>query len=138
MTNICAAIGLAQLEQATDILAKKRQVADWYRDGLQSLPLICHSEMPQTVHSYWMCSIAVDDPAHRNPLRQHLKQEGIETRPLFFPSHTMPHCLTNESFPVAESLASRGINLPSFPELTNSQIKYICNEIKNFLKNYRI
>lgn len=132
MTNICAAIGLAQLEQATNILAKKRQVANWYQDGLRGLPLSCHTEMPHTVHSYWMCSIAVNDPAHRNLLRQHLKQEGIETRPLFFPSHTMPHCLTNESFPVAESLASRGINLPSFPALSHDQVLKICNEVKSF------
>jgi perosamine synthetase len=132
MTNICAAIGLAQLEQATDILAKKRQVADWYREGLQGLPLSFHSEIPHTVHSYWMCSIAVNDPVHRDPLRQRLKQVGIETRPLFYPSHTMPHCCTQESFPVAESLSSRGINLPSFPALTHTEIKTICGEIRSF------
>lgn len=132
MTNICAAIGLAQLEQATDILAKKRQVADWYRDGLQGLPLTCHSEMPGTVHSFWMCSIAVNDPAIRNPLREHLKQAGVETRPLFFPSHTMPHCATEETFPVAESLASRGINLPSYPDLSSGQVESICEQIKQF------
>lgn len=132
MTNICAAIGLAQLEQASNILARKRQVAEWYREGLQSLPLICHSETPQTVHSFWMCSIAVDDPAKRNPLREHLKQSGIETRPLFFPSHTMPHCASQESFPVAESLASRGINLPSYPALTHDQVRSICADIRRF------
>jgi perosamine synthetase len=132
MTNICAAIGLAQLEQASDILAKKRQVAAWYREGLQGLPLTCHSEMPDTVHSFWMCSIAVNDPAQRNPLREHLKQAGIETRPLFFPSHTMPHCATQETFSVAESLASRGINLPSYPSLSEIQVARICAAIKTY------
>lgn len=132
MTNICAAIGLAQLEQATDILSKKRQLAQWYQKGLQTLPLHCHEEIPQTVHSFWMCSIAVDDPAHRNPLREHLKQAGIETRPFFFPSHTMPHCATQESFPVAESLASRGINLPSYPALTEDIIQMICKEVEKY------
>jgi perosamine synthetase len=132
MTNICAAIGLAQLEQAIDILAKKRQVADWYREELEDLPLSCHKEIPETKHSFWMCSIAVDDAAHRNPLREHLKQVGIETRPLFFPSHTMPHCAMSESFPIAESLASRGINLPSYPALTKKQVQDICGEIRKF------
>jgi perosamine synthetase len=134
MTNICAAIGLAQLEQASLILSKKRQVADWYRDGLKGLPLTCHAEMPGTVHSFWMCSIAVDQPKDRNPLRAQLKQVGIETRPLFFPSHTMPHCATAESFPIAESLASRGINLPSYPDLTLVQVKFICKNISQLLK----
>ncbi|WP_439112236.1 DegT/DnrJ/EryC1/StrS family aminotransferase [Hydrogenophaga sp.] len=132
MTNICAAIGLAQLEQASDILAKKRQVAHWYREGLKGLPLSCHSEMPDTAHSFWMCSIAVNNSAQRNPLREHLKQAGIETRPLFYPSHTMPHCATQETFPVAESLASRGINLPSYPALTEEQVKSICAVIRKF------
>lgn len=134
MTNICAAIGLAQLEQAADILAKKRKVAHWYREGLDGLPLTCHNEAPETIHSFWMCSIAVNDPAQRDPLRQYLKRAEIETRPLFFPSHTMPHCATQESFPTAESLASRGINLPSYPALTKGQIERICSEVRKFFK----
>ena len=132
MTNICAAIGLAQLEQATEILAKKRQVADWYREGLQGLPLICHSEMPDTVHSFWMCSITVNDAAHRNPLREYLKQVGIETRPVFIPSHTMPHCRVEERFPVAEYISLRGINLPSYPNLQEGQVKIICKNINHY------
>lgn len=132
MTNICAAIGLAQLEQADTILAKKRQIAAWYQEGLAGLPLRTHDEEHGTVHSFWMCSIVVDDPSTRQPLRDHLKRTGIETRPLFYPSHTLPHCTTNESFPVAESLASRGINLPSYPDLTKPQVEVICKEIREF------
>lgn len=132
MTNICGAIGLAQLEQAGAILAKKREVATWYREGLVGLPLKTHNELPDTVHSFWMCSIAVDDASVRQALRDHLKRAGIETRPLFYPSHTLPHCATSESFPVAESLASRGINLPSYPDLTESQVATICTEIRRF------
>lgn len=132
MTNICAAIGLAQLEQADTILAKKRQIAAWYQEGLTSLPLRTHDEEHGTVHSFWMCSIALDDSSARQPLRDHLKRAGIETRPLFYPSHTLPHCTTNASFPVAESLSSRGINLPSYPDLTKAQIEVICKEIREF------
>lgn len=132
MTNICAAIGLAQLEQADTILAKKRQIAAWYQEGLAGLPLKTHQEEHGTVHSFWMCSIAVDDPSARQPLRDHLKRAGIETRPLFYPSHTLPHCATDESFPVAESLASRGINLPSYPDLSKLQVESICKAIEGF------
>ena len=132
MTNICAAIGLAQLEQADTILAKKRQIAAWYQEGLAGLPLKTHDEEHGTVHSFWMCSIAVDDSSARQPLRDHLKRAGIETRPLFYPSHTLPHCATDESFPVAESLASRGINLPSYPDLSKLQTANVCKEIERF------
>lgn len=132
MTNICAAIGLAQLEQAEEILAKKRQVAAWYREGLAGLPLKTHDELPDTVHSFWMCSIVVDDASKRQALRDHLKLAGVETRPLFYPSHTLPHCATSQSFPVAESLAARGINLPSYPDLQKSQVGEICTLMASF------
>lgn len=132
MTNICAAIGLAQLEQANSILAKKRQIAAWYKEGLKELPLQTHDELPETVHSFWMCSIAVNDAAQRQPLRECLKGAGIETRPLFYPSHTLPHCATKESFPIAESLSARGINLPSYPDLSETQVAIVCAAIKSF------
>ncbi|MCY1525554.1 GDP-perosamine synthase [compost metagenome] len=134
MTNICAAIGLAQIERADSIIAKKRQIAQWYKAGLANLPLRMHDEQPGTTHSFWMCSIAVDDPAARQPLRDHLKAAGIETRPVFYPSHTLPHCATEGSFPTASSLASRGINLPSFPDLTEGQVVDICREITQFFE----
>lgn len=132
MTNICAAIGLAQLEQADEIIARKRQVADWYREALEGLPLQMHAEQPGTRHSYWMCSVLLDDASHRQPLRDQMKSKGIETRPLFAPAHTMPHCKTNESFPVAQDLSSRGMNLPSYPTLTREQVLQVVNEIRNY------
>lgn len=132
MTNICAAIGLAQLENADNVLAKKRQIASWYRRGLAGLPLKTHDEQPGTVHSFWMCSILLDNAELRPALREHLKTAGIETRPLFYPSHTLPHCTTGETFTVAESLGARGINLPSYPDLTEGQVTDICKEIGSF------
>lgn len=134
MTNICAAIGLAQLENADTVLAKKRQIAGWYRSGLAGLPLKTHNEQPGTTHSFWMCSILLNDAELRTPLREHLRTAGIETRPLFYPSHTLPHCATGQSFKIAESLAARGVNLPSYPDLTQEQVHAICEEIRHFFK----
>ena len=62
-----------------------------------------------------------------------MKTAGIETRPVFYPAHTMPHCRIKETFRVAESLSSRGINLPSFPSLTKEQVSLICKVIRDFL-----
>jgi len=135
MTNICAAIGLAQLEQADEILAKKRQIAAFYQEGLSHLPLVFHHEVENTRHSYWMCSILLDNPAHRQPLRDHLKAAGVETRPLFHPAHTMPYCkMGNESFPGAETLSSRGMNLPSSPSLTIRELAAVCELIQGFFE----
>lgn len=132
MTNICAAIGLAQLEQADVILEKKRQIGAWYEQALRGLPLRTHDEIENTRHSHWLCSILVDSAEQRQPLRDHLKAAGIETRPLFHPAHTLPHYKTRQSFPIAESLGARGINLPSYPELSWEDVNFICNEIRDF------
>ncbi|HVT61899.1 MAG TPA: DegT/DnrJ/EryC1/StrS family aminotransferase, partial [Legionellaceae bacterium] len=132
MTNICAAIGLAQLEQADEILAKKRNIAEWYQNGLKNCPLTMHTEIEHTTHSYWMCSIAVDDPSLRQSLRDHLTASGIETRPIFHPAHTLPHCKQEGDFPEAIQLSQRGINLPSSPVLTENEVHTICESIQNF------
>lgn len=132
MTNICAAIGLAQLERADEIIAMKCQVADWYKEALANLPLSVHSQQPGTRHSYWMVSILLDDGTKRQELRDHLKEHDIETRPLFPPAHTMPHCHTEQRFPIAESLSVRGINLPSYPTLSREQVQQIAEEIRHF------
>ena len=132
MTNICAAIGLAQMENAAAVVEKKRQIAGWYRQGLQGLPLQTLGEPPDSKSSFWMCSIVVDDLQVRQSLRDWLKAANVETRPLFHPCHTLPHCRTDESFPVAQSLSARGINLPSFPELTRENVDVVCGLIRSF------
>lgn len=132
MTNLCAAIGLAQLEQADVIIERKRQVARWYAEDLHGLPLQLQREQPGTRHSFWMCSVLLADAALRQPLRDYLQRAGIETRPLFPPAHLMPHCGTEQAFPVAQGLSARGINLPSFPALTRGQVAAIAMQIRSF------
>jgi perosamine synthetase len=133
MTNICAAIGLAQLERAAEFLSKKRQLAEAYRKGLNGLPVELHCEAANTTHSYWMVSILVKNPVDRDRLRAHLRECGIETRPLFYPAHMMPmYAAKNQHYPVAEDLASRGINLPSWPALAASQLQAVTSAIAGY------
>jgi perosamine synthetase len=132
MTNICAAIGTAQLEQADTILRKKRDIASCYRENLCNLPVTMPDELPDAVHSFWLCSIVVDDVEKRQALREHLSKAQIETRPFFYPCHTLPHLASGEYFPVAELLSAQGISLPSFPDLAQLQVQHICDEIRGF------
>jgi perosamine synthetase len=135
MTNIEAAIGLAQLERADEFITRKRTLAQQYTTALRGLPLEVHAEAPDTIHSYWMFSILVEHASLRDPLRKHLAEAGIETRPLFYPVHTMPMYSRNyRKHKVAEDLAWRGINLPSWPGLANDQVSAICNQIAGFFK----
>lgn len=133
MTNICAAIGLAQLEQADNFIAKKRQIAEWYKEFLSDTPVEFHQEKKGVTHSYWMCSILVSESELRDPLREKLAASGVETRPLFYPVHTMPmYAVKYQKHAVAESLGWRGMNLPSWPGLEKEQVKYICDIINMF------
>ncbi|MCU0849117.1 MAG: DegT/DnrJ/EryC1/StrS aminotransferase family protein [Spirochaetes bacterium] len=135
MTNICAAIGLAQLEQADEFISKKIQIASWYDGFLKGLPVKTHGQTGDVRHSYWMYSILVEEPSARDLLRKHLEDAGIETRPLFYPAHTMPmYSSRYQKFPVADNLGWRGINLPSWPGLTREMVSGICETVRSFFK----
>jgi len=136
MTNICAAIGLAQLEQAASCLKRKREIARMYEEQLTPLGLETHKESEDVTHSFWMCSVLVGSPADRTPLRECLSKAGIETRPVFYPIHTMPMYSTRyQRFKVAENIAWRGVNLPSFPGLSDDDVMYICDTIRSWSRN---
>lgn len=133
MTNIQAAIGLAQLEQVQKFIDKKQDVAKWYQKHLNGLPIKFHKQTKDVFHTYWMCSILVEKAEVRDKLRDFLRSKGIETRPAFYPIHTMPmYSVKYEKHHTAEDLASRGINLPSYPNLTEDDIIFICDTIREF------
>jgi perosamine synthetase len=131
MTNICAAIGVAQLEHAEYILAKKRELAKWYDNCLAGLPVKRQAEPPHSRHSWWLYSILVA-PELRDPLRQHLRDASVETRPLFPPVHAFPHYKSGLTFPVAENISKSGLSLPSYPDLTESEVRMISSKIAAF------
>jgi len=133
MTNIQAAIGLAQFEQIETFIRRKQDVTDWYKKKLKNLPVQFHEAVGNVKHTWWMCSILVKDENEREELRSYLKEQGIETRPTFYPIHTMPvYAQKYERHAVAENIALRGINLPSYPALEEKDVDYICAKIGDF------
>ncbi|GHS94052.1 hypothetical protein FACS1894139_15890 [Planctomycetales bacterium] len=133
MTNIQAAIGLAQLEQVDKFIAAKQEAAKWYQEYLKGLPLKFHTPVGEVFHSFWMCSILTESETSRDGLRAYIREAGIETRPTFFPLHTMPmYSSKYESLPVAEDISHRGINLPSYPALNEEDVKYICGKVREY------
>jgi perosamine synthetase len=134
MTNIQAAIGLAQLERIEELIAIRRRNAAHYSRRLAEIPgLTLPPEAKWAENVYWMYSVLVEEAfgIDRDSLRLKLREAGIETRPFFYPVHTLPMYQTGQSLPVAEALARRGINLPSGATLTPEQIDYICDIINN-------
>jgi perosamine synthetase len=133
MTNICAAIGLAQLEQANKFIKRKKEIATWYSEGFVNSEYHFHMSYGNVIHSYWMCSVLIPQNFSRDALRSKLSENGIETRPLFYPVHTMPMYSANfQTHPVAEDLGRRGINLPSWPDMQKDDVMYVIDLMKNF------
>jgi len=138
MTNICAAIGVAQLEQINDIINIKKTIAQTYSDAFKYTSIEFHEQRPETENSFWMCSCLIKKAELREPLRDFLLQNGIETRPLFYPCHAMPMYkhLGDGNFPVTDDISARGINLPSYPELTVEDIKFIASKVLEFASQH--
>ena len=136
MTNICAAIGCAQLERVGDILINKKRIVQKYIDDIKNIPLEYHQAYGNINHSYWMFTVLVNSESDRKKLRKHLSENGIDTRPTFHPVHTMPMYNSQETFEVAEDLGKRGINLPSYPDLSDNDIKFITNKIRSYYNDF--
>jgi perosamine synthetase len=133
MTNIQAAIGVAQMERIEDFIARKHWIANTYNQLLTGLPgVILPPEAEWAKSVYWMYSILVTDefPITRDELMAHLGNNGIDSRPFFYPIHTMPMYETGESLPVAERLSRQGINLPSAVTMTEAKMERVAEAIR--------
>jgi perosamine synthetase len=69
----------------------------------------------------------------RNKIIEHLEKQGIETRPFFYPLHTMPPYKHNLKFPVAEELSARGLNLPSGLRISENQVERVIESLREVL-----
>lgn len=138
MTNICAAIGLAQMEQIGPILEQKLRVVNRYKSAFKKYPFTIQPQHPDAFHSYWMCSFLIPVGIDRDNLRTFLAESGIETRPVFYPVHQM-QIYSNFSdginLPNSDEISKRGITLPSYPSLQNDDISYITDKVINYLSN---
>jgi perosamine synthetase len=90
-------------------------------------------------HVYWMFSIVLEQDIwlDRDVVIEMLRKQGIETRPVFYPAHSMPPYIDSvggESFPVAENLSGSGISLPTWAGLTEDAIDYVCRALQQCRK----
>jgi perosamine synthetase len=144
MTNLAAAIGLAQLERVHWQLDRRQEIAAWYREALglgQAEVLTGQAERPWVRHAWWMFSVLVSgEGADRDGVMEILSQRGIETRPIVHPLHTLPPyraATRDERFPVAEAIARSGINLPTWAGLTRAQVHVVSEALLECLATAR-
>lgn len=135
MTNLQAAVGVAQMERIEEFIERKRRIAHWYCEGLADLPgITLPTEAPGCTNIYWMVSILIDRPfpLDRDTLIPALRGRGVDSRPFFHPMDTLPPYRTSSPQPVSLELSRRGLNLPSSPSLTRAQVDYVCETIREF------
>lgn len=127
MTDLQAAIGLAQLERLPEILARRREIVDRYRSNLEGSAITLQGGERS---SGWVCAVLLPESVDRDKVAERLYNTGIETRPFFEPLHTLPPYIDCESeCPVAESIARRGLCLPTHTLLTDNEIDYVCGRL---------
>lgn len=138
MTNIQAAILYGQLEILDDILHKKIKLFDTYKEELANINKIDFQKTEEgTSHSHWMFGIRIKDSSKEkvDKLKLHLYQNDIDTRPMFPPIGLHGHLRKFDGmFPTSEELYNTGLILPSYPELSKSEIQYIAKTLKKFLQ----
>jgi perosamine synthetase len=137
MSNLQAAVGLAQTERFDELVARRRANQRRYGARLAHIAgLRLPAERAGVRSVYWMYGLLVDESfgMSRDELRLWLAGRGVETRTFFIPIHLQPIYFERfqaERFPVAESLCQQGLYLPSGPRLTDEQIEYVARQIKN-------
>jgi perosamine synthetase len=134
MTNLQAAVGLAQFEKIEEYIDRRRSHAYLYNSILENVAGIhLPPEKAYVKNVYWMYAILVEDEfgINRDELMKRLKDRGIETRDFFIPVHRQPAFLKmglfqGKSYLVADKISQQGLYLPSGSGLKDEQIQEIC------------
>lgn len=137
MSNIQAAIGVAQLERVNDLVKRRQEILCKYKEILNSEEqFTLNYESLENTHGAWMPTVVVAPEVefNRDHCIEKLKARGIDARVFFWPLSSMPmfdEVLENTQ---AYSISKRGLNLPSYFDMQDSDIEYVC---ETFLKNLR-
>lgn len=136
MTNIEAAIGLAQLEKIHTFVEKKRQIRRWYAEALADAVSKDRLQFQQPLvgsrPSYWMTAVTLEGVRPRD-VTLFLEKKGIETRPFFPPVHAFPYLRVRQSYPIAASLCRRGLILPSALTITRADVDHVADRLLHYL-----
>jgi perosamine synthetase len=142
LTNLQAALGLAQVERMNEIVSRKRWMGKEYTrrlQGIKGLQLPVEESWARNV--YWMYGVVVSEERGMDACQfsQNLKERGVETRPFFLGMHEQPvfhkrGLFRNEHYPVAERLARQGLYLPSGLALTEEQLSQVCDAVNEVFR----
>jgi perosamine synthetase len=136
ITNLQAALGVAQLERIDDFLARRAEIMGWYNAEIATTDGVRLNRVKNWAKSaFWMVCLEVDwlNEARRDAFMQALKARGIDTRPYFCTMSSMP-MYKQPPLPIAARKSQIGLNLPSYYELTKAEVRRIASDVNEILK----
>lgn len=146
MSSMQAALGLAQLERIDELIERKREQFEWYRQELAGMSgITMNAEPAETLNAYWMVTIVLDPKLglNKTQLMERLSKYGIDTRPFFHPLSSIPAYEDSEQAHLARqrnhvvySISPYSINLPSALSLRKEEIQSVCMVLKEILGNH--
>ncbi len=137
LSNVQAAIGLAQLERINVLIKRKREILQRYKHHLKNIPLISlNPEPPGTVNGAWMPTVVFDKSLgiKRQQIIKSFEEKKIDARVFFWPLSSLPMFENVKDNKRAYDISARGINLPSFHDITEDQIQQVASVITNLVK----
>ena len=136
ISNIQAAIGCAQMQRLEELILKKRKIFEYYAERLKDLPLKMNPEPEGTKNGFWMPSIIVDEEVSfdRESLLNAFKADNIDGRVFFWPLSMLPMFERQPENTVSYGLFNRAINLPTYHDLTESEMDRVVKHIRAHVK----
>jgi perosamine synthetase len=133
MTNICAAIGLAQLERLPEILARKRRIARLYRRYLAEAPVRFQEPEYGVESSEWLVTLLLPKGIDRDGVIESMRRRRIDTRPTFYCAHEMPMYASPHPLATSREVSAHGLSLPSYPSLTDEDVRRVAETLRSVL-----
>jgi perosamine synthetase len=134
LTNLAAASLCGQLDRLDEILDARRRGVAAYARRFAGVPQVgLQPEVPGSVVTPWLYCALLPDAEARSSVVKSLEARGVDSRPFFIPLHTMPPYAgsrTDGDLPVTLALADRGLNLPTFPELTDAEVARVVHAVR--------
>jgi len=143
MSSLQAAFGLAQVERADQLVAKKREIFAWYRNALRGVPAVTLNWQPPGVrNSYWMVTVLLDERLEldKHHVIDQLDRRGIDSRPFFDPLSSLPAYAGTSAARragrinrTAYHISPRGLHLPCGMNLTRDQAKTVAGALRDII-----
>jgi perosamine synthetase len=142
LSNLQAAVGVAQLERLDEFIARKRKMGEAYLEQLAEIPglLLPIARTPYAENIFWVFGIVLEDgvPFDAAEAMRRLAAQGIGTRPFFWPMHEQPvfhrmGLFASEAHPNSERLGRRGFYVPSGLAVTNCQIERVAMAMREVM-----